>query len=568
MKLTLAWLLASVPLTAMAQADTSFTYQGELKVQGAPAAGEFDLQACVYLAPTASIPVACSAIIENLPIADGRFTIALDFGAVFNGSLRLLEMRVRGGNEATPLVPLLPRQVLRAAPMAQYAFRAPFLGITGMPPSLVDGDDVGVTQIVAGAGLSGGSITSSGTLAIAPGGVAAAMLAPNAIGSAQIDSSQVQARISGTCATGEYFRGFAASGAPQCALLPVAFDRIVDASLDYGRYARLVLRADGRPFLVYHEQGTGLLRIYDCADAVCSSGTARNIATMGDAGEGIALVLRADGRPLIAYIEATADSVNVYSCNDMSCTTGTATTLEAPVIAGAIDMALRADGRAVLVYRDGTTVLMRTWHCANVDCTSGSPQAHNTSPTGVAIAIRPDGRPLLAAGGNAGAADSPRFWDCADTMCTIGTLRPTTGVIYQEVKAMRLRADGRALLLTSVLGGSPSIVACGDVNCTSAPGAPIVSGCDSPVDSDLALRQDSTAVIACASGTGGAYALILHDCATTSCSSGSTRQLLPAGRAGRAVAVAVRDDDRPVIAYYDEANGDVGVYVCSTPGCP
>ncbi len=567
MKLTFSLLLACLPLTALAQADTSFTYQGELKVQGALASGEFDLQACAYSAPSAGSVLACSAIIENLPVADGRFTIALDFGAVFDGSLRYLEMRVRRGNEATPLVPLQPRQLLRATPLAQYASRAPFLGITGVPPSLLDGDDIGVTQIVAGAGLSGGSITSSGTLAIAPGGVAAAMLAPNAIGSAQIDPAQVQARISGTCATGEYFRGFAASGAPQCALLPVTFDRIVDATLDYGRYARLVLRADGRPFLVYHEQGTGTVRIYDCADAVCSNGTARSIASVGDSGEGIALVLRTDGRPLIAYIEATADSLHVYSCNDASCTSGTATTLEAPVIAGVIDMALRTDGRAVLVYRDGVTVLMRTWHCANVDCTSGSPQANPLSPTGVAIAIRPDGRPLLAAGGNGGSADSPRFWDCADAMCTSGTLRPTTGVAFQEVKGMRLRADGRALLLTGVLGGSPSIVACGDVNCSSAPGAPI-SGCDSPVDSDLALRQDSTAVIACASGTGGAYALMLHDCATNSCSSGSTRQLLAAGRAGRAVAVAIRDDDRPVIAYYDETNGDVGVYVCSTPGCP
>lgn len=571
MKPMLALLCAGLPLAAFAQADTSFTYQGELRVDGAPAVGEFDLEACVYAVSAQGSPLGCADPIENLPIADGRFTVALDVGPVFDGTARYLELRVRGGAETTPHLPLQPRQMLRATPQAQYAARVPFGGVAGLPPSLSDGDDVGVTQVVAGAGLSGGTITSSGTLAIAPGGVTAAMLAPNAVGSAQIDPAQVQTRISGQCREGEYFRGIGLDGTPQCALLPVPFDRILDSALDFGRHVRLALRDDGRPVLAYHEDALGSVRLYNCADAVCSSGSMRNIATAGDAGEGIALALRGDGRPLIAYIDGSGDSLHIYSCSNAECTVGISSALDTSVSPGTLDMALRADGRAVLVYQTiqsgGTPSYQRTWQCADIDCTSGAARNHDTYPTQVAIAIRPDGRPLLAAGGNAGRADSPRFWDCADANCTSGTLRSTTGVAYQQVAGIRLRPDGRALLLAEGLGGWPGIVACSDVNCTNAPGN-YIQDCETTSAADFAMRADGTAAIACVSSQDGARALGLYDCTTASCSSGSMRPLLPYGRAGSAVAIAVRADDRPVIAYYDQANGDLGLYICGSPACP
>lgn len=561
-----AILLVGLPSMVLAQVDTSFTYQGELTVEGLPAVGEFDLEACVYAVPAAGVPLACSAPVDDLPVTDGRFTIVLDVGALFDGSERYLELRVREGHETTPHVPLQPRQALRSTPQAQYAARAPFTGLAGVPESLLDGDDAGVTRLVAGAGLTGGTITSSGTLAIAPAGVTGAMLAPNAVGRAQVDPAQVQLRISGQCAAGEYFRGFASDGATQCALLPVVFDRIIDADLDVGRHLKLLLRADGRPLLAYHEESLGSVRLYDCADAVCSNGTLRTIATQGDAGEGIAMALRADGRPLIAYIDAATDTLHAYSCSDAECNGGTSTELVPQILPARLDLALRADDRAVIVYRSRATLSMQTWHCGNADCTAGTTREHGIDPVGVAIVIRADGRPLLAGGGNAN-GDPPRLWDCADAGCTSGTLRSTTGVAAKQVNAMRLRPDGRALLLTQSQGGTPAMVACSDANCSSAPGRDL-SGCDNVAAAQLAQRPDGTTVVACTTGTNQDYALALHDCAAESCWEGSTRPLLPAGRAGFTVAVAVRTDDRPVIAYYDQANGDVGLYVCASPGCP
>lgn len=565
---SLPTLLALCSLPALAQQDTQFTYQGELQFQGAPAQGEFDLEACVYAVPSGGSALACSAPIENLPIIGGRFTTTFDFGAVFDGSERYLELRVRGGGEGTPHTPLAPRQAMSPAPHAQYAARAPFAGLTGVPPSLLDGDQAGITQITAGAGLSGGTITASGTIAVQPGGITGAMLAPGAVGATQIDPSQVQARIAGTCPAGHFFRGIAPDGSLSCELLPMAFDRVIESSLDYGRHVRMVLRADDRPLLAYHDDSLGNVRLYDCADNTCSSGTARTLATSGDVGEGIALALRSDGRPVLAWINGSTDTAFFHACDDAACATGVTTPLQAQVGEDEIDLALRGDDRAVVVFRSIETFTLDVYSCADLQCTSGTSTSTLPSPSGVAVAVRSDDRPLLAGGGNAGNAFSPRFYDCADADCTSGATRGTTGAQYQGVSGITLRDNDRAFLLSKPFGGSPVILSCNDANCTGVQDTQL-AGCSPHFASDLAMRADDRAAVACAfTPQSGQYLLSFHDCSTGTCSSGSTRPVFGSSRVGEAVALAVRSDDRPVIAYYDQANGDLGLYVCATPQCP
>ena len=97
-------------------------------------------------------------------------------------------------------------------------------------------DDGSVTSVASGAGLTGGPITASGTLSIATGGVTSAMvadgtvanidLAANAvnagnivdgsIGSADVNTAQVQARVSGSCAAGSSISAIAANGTVSC----------------------------------------------------------------------------------------------------------------------------------------------------------------------------------------------------------------------------------------------------------------------------------------------------------------------------------------------------------------
>src|SRR5687768_4124680 len=77
---------------------TSFTYQGQLRENGQPASGLFDLQFCLFDAASGPIPLACATDADNVPVEGGLFAVTLDFGATpFNGEARHLELRVRPG---------------------------------------------------------------------------------------------------------------------------------------------------------------------------------------------------------------------------------------------------------------------------------------------------------------------------------------------------------------------------------------------------------------------------------------------------------------------------------------
>ncbi len=181
--------LASVPLLTTgdlaAQAlGSGFTYQGQLKDAGQPASGLYDLQLCLFDTQVNPIPLACAPDFNDIPVEDGLFAITLDFGtAHFVGQQRYLELRVRPGASGGGYTILAPRQLIRPAPealRANVSAAAPWSGLTGVPAGFADGvdNDSGgtVTSVAAGTGLSGGTITGSGTLGIANNGVGSASL--------------------------------------------------------------------------------------------------------------------------------------------------------------------------------------------------------------------------------------------------------------------------------------------------------------------------------------------------------------------------------------------------------
>lgn len=105
------------------------TYQGELKNDGAPATGSFDLQFRLFSAETGGVQVGTTVCLNDVAVQDGKFTVPLDFGAVFNDQKRFVEVRVRPdtGLDCTStagLVTLAPRQLVSAAPVALYALNS------------------------------------------------------------------------------------------------------------------------------------------------------------------------------------------------------------------------------------------------------------------------------------------------------------------------------------------------------------------------------------------------------------------------------------------------------------
>ena len=476
-----------------------------------------------------------------------------------------------------------------------------------------------VTSVASGAGLAGGPITGSGTLSIANGGVVAAMIAAGAVdsariaddavaaadigadavgaselanaavdtaaivdasvttakiasgavGAAQVDPAQVQLRITGTCGPGEYFRGINADGSLACELLPVAFSRATDSVGSVGSFVALALRDDQRPLIAYYDATNTSLRLYDCADATCASGTRRTLDSLGDVGANVALAIRPNGLPVVAYRSTTAASLKLYDCGNAACSTGTARTLDAAVDVGAaLALAVRADGRPFLAYRDDTNFRLRVYDCDTPACAGGTAVGHAGTdvPHGVSIAIRGDGRPLVALGGNAGSGARVRTFDCTDAACTSGTLRNLTTTSFSAAVAITLRGNGRPLVATAGVGSALGVHDCADAACATSTRVGFASGASNALG--LVLRGDGRALIAHGINlAAGASDLRVFDCTDASCTAGSSRTAAGGGDFGGAVAIALRGDGRPVIAYHDATNADLRLHVCANPDC-
>lgn len=548
----------------------AFSYQGQLMDSGVPANGLYDLQACLFDGLVSTTLLACAAANEDVPVAGGLFSVALDFGtAPFVGQQRYLELRVRQGASSGSFTVLSPRQLIRALPEALRANSAPWTGLSAVPAGFVDGvDNIGVSSVSAGTGLSGGTITSAGTIAIAAGGVNATMIAPGAVGAAHINTAQVQSRVSGSCGDGEYFRGINGDGSLDCELLPVNFDRVVDSSGDVGKYVSLALRSDGRPVLAYHEDDNGALRLYDCADPACANGTRRTLDSANDVGEDTSVAIGPSGFPVVVYRDVTGQALKLYDCANTACSSGTPRTLDSSVNVAqrSTAMALRADGRAFIAYYDLSNSVLKAYDCANENCSSGAVRSFSgVVPSGVSVAIRSDGRPLIAVGGNAGAGTLLRLVDCNDVACTSWATR-ALGAVSVAFPALAIRADGRPLLASAGVGQQLTAYDCADVLCATHVRTFLAASPSAALS--LKLRGNGFAMIANGrSIAADASDLRVFDCANSGCSSGSSRTVVGNGDFGTYVALALRGDGRPVLAFYDALNGDLRLRVCANPEC-
>ena len=151
-------------LAQAASPSTAFTYQGRLFIGDVPANGLYDLQFTNYDAAVGG-NVLGAFNTNALPVTNGLFAVTLDFGAVFDGTPRWLEISERT-NTVGAFGTLAPRQLLAAAPYATYAASAgsvPGLTIlqnTNGAPNVIAGSSANwVASGVIGATIGGGGET-------------------------------------------------------------------------------------------------------------------------------------------------------------------------------------------------------------------------------------------------------------------------------------------------------------------------------------------------------------------------------------------------------------------------
>jgi hypothetical protein len=114
--------------TAQAQ-GTTFTYQGRLNANGAPANGVYDFNFGLFSTNSGGSLIGSADSVPGVSVTNGLFTVPLDFAANFPGASRWLEIAVRtnGGAVFTTVV---PRQQLTATP---YAITAGSVVSGGLP---------------------------------------------------------------------------------------------------------------------------------------------------------------------------------------------------------------------------------------------------------------------------------------------------------------------------------------------------------------------------------------------------------------------------------------------------
>ena len=213
---------------------------------GAPANGVYDFQFALFDDESAGTRWVRPSPKADVTVTDGLFTVELDFGSVFDGTALWLEIGVRPGSDTGAYTTLSPRQPLTPTPYALYASQAPWSGLNGVPTGFADGIDDGtsytagmgltlsanefsvdtaaiqsrvtgtcadgnairqvaadgsvtcepvgggagtVTQIDTGAGLTGGPITTSGTISLAENGVTSAKIQDATIQFADINQN-------------------------------------------------------------------------------------------------------------------------------------------------------------------------------------------------------------------------------------------------------------------------------------------------------------------------------------------------------------------------------------------
>ncbi len=181
-------------LTTHAQ-TTEITYQGQLQSSSVPANGSFDFEFVLFDAGGSQVGPVLPR--NGVAVANGIFSVNLDFGSSFPGGTRFLEIRVRqaGGGAFTTLS---PRQPVTSSPYSikslatDNATNATQLG--GVPASQylqTNGNGSGLTN------LNASSITT-GTLANARlGQIPTANIADGAVTAPKIAPAQVVKSLNG-----------------------------------------------------------------------------------------------------------------------------------------------------------------------------------------------------------------------------------------------------------------------------------------------------------------------------------------------------------------------------------
>ncbi|MEZ5306086.1 MAG: tail fiber domain-containing protein [Pyrinomonadaceae bacterium] len=116
----LMFAIAVASVTSIKAQTTSFSFQGSLNDGAASADGAYDFEFRLFDANTGGNQLGATATLNSIAVAQGVFSVSLDFGSQFDGSPRFLEISLRPAGQGA-FTTLSPRQAILSNP---YAIRS------------------------------------------------------------------------------------------------------------------------------------------------------------------------------------------------------------------------------------------------------------------------------------------------------------------------------------------------------------------------------------------------------------------------------------------------------------
>jgi hypothetical protein len=419
---------------------------------------------------------------------------------------------------------------------------------------------------------------------IARGAVGSAQIAKNAIGLAQINESEIQARIAGACPVGQYLRGIQSDGTVSCEpfLSPNVVTTVDDPVNSVGSDTSIAIGADGLPIISYRDETAAALKVLKCGNASCTVGNS-TITIDDPAGSGAgaysSIAIGSDGMPVISYFDNVLGLKSAH-CGDPACVTGfNITVLDPGAVGWFTSLAIGSDGLPIISYKDFGTGRLKVAHCVNVHCNAGTtsvvvdgPPASVGSYTSIVIGV--DGMPVISYVDDS--AQALKVAHCGNLACTAGNVKttiddPTDQVGYYN--SIGIGGDGLPVIsYQDASVGALKVAHCGDAAC--AGGGTVITVVDNNTPGHivgfytaLAIGSDGLPVIS--HHDGGVGSLKVAHCANPACTGTSALATVDraAGIVGQYTSIAVAPDGLPVISYQDGSNHTLKVAKCGTRTC-
>jgi hypothetical protein len=649
-------------LAAQTPQGNAFSYQGELLQNNSPVTANVDMVFALFDAATGGNqfgpPLQFTAANSNpVAVANGIFTVALDFGPAFStlvSDQRWLQVSINGNV-------LSPRTQIQSAPYAlqsqtaefAYAIQNASVGAAQIVPTQVQARVTGscpagssirvvaqdgtvtcqttggngtVTSVATDATLTGGPITTSGTLGIAAGAVGTAQInntevqarvtgtcssgqtllsvnadgtvncgtdltggsgtvtsigtgpslsggpittsgtidiAAGGVGLAQIDTSQVQARAAGTCALGSYLRGMNADGSLICTAL-VAAPRLI--AVDAGAEPSIAIGSDGYPVISYYDPSATDLKVAKCTDAACNTVKITTVDATANAGEYNSIAIGSNTFPVVSYWGN--GSLKVAMCRDVACAnTPVIRTVDAMAnVAPYTAIAIGADTYPVISYYysvSGVTGL-KVCKCKDIAC-AATPQITKLDTGGgeyTSIAIGTDNNPVVSyfdvTNGHLKVAK------CTTPSCGTSTLYTADGsASVGKYTSVAIGSDTFPVISYADFGtGHLKVARCTDVNCAATVAIHVVDPAVSGAQ-DTSIRIGSSGFPVIAYYDSHAGNLKVASCTDAACAGAVTSTIDSSATSFASLAIA--GDTLPVVTY--NAGSQVRVAKCNNATC-